>query len=226
MSRRPTLSELAWPMDDESRQQAQEWVNGVSAQVLEWTWRGFDRLHRSSLATVDINQPLEGLERDLARLHYIEINKLWAQETCGESAITPHHEYPENESRSPAPAKPPAYDIAFIWENARVVWPIEAKVVPSPSVLADYVGDVQKFVSGIAAPLSGEGAQIAYLLTGKPNDFFDNLSGKHHYTLTQSPEFKERPHRVTLHTRTQAPNLRLHHLAMFCGADKTQLVTK
>lgn len=223
MSRRPTLSELAWPMDDESRQQAQDWVKGVSAQVLEWTWQGFDRLHVGPLATVDINQPLEQLERDLARLHFREINKLWAQETAGESSITPHHEYPENETRSPAPAKPPAYDIAFVWENPRVVWPIEAKVVPAPGVLANYIGDVQKFVSGVAAPLTGEGAQIAYLLTGKPNDFFDNLSGKHNYSLLQAPAFPKRPHRVTSHARTPAPNLRLHHLAMFCGPDRTLL---
>jgi hypothetical protein len=43
-------------------------------------------------------------------------------------------------TRSAAPAKPPAYDIAFIWhDNPRVAWPIEAKVVPTPGTLAPGV---------------------------------------------------------------------------------------
>ena len=43
---------------------------------------------------------------------------------------------------------------------------IEAKVVCTPGSLADYLRDVNdKFISGVAAPLVGEGAMIAYTLT-------------------------------------------------------------
>lgn len=111
-------------MDDESRQQAQEWANGITSQVLDWTWRAFDMLRAGALGSVDLTQPLEQLERDLARHHFREINMLWAQETSGECAFTPHHEYPEHETRSTARAKPPAYDIAFVWNaNPRIACP-------------------------------------------------------------------------------------------------------
>ena len=216
---RPTLSELAWPMDDESRRQAEDWAAGVSIQVLDWTWRGFDAVRAGILASIDLTQPLEQLERDLARHHFQEINMLWARETGGECAFAPHHEYPELETRAPAPAKPPAYDIAFVWNaNRRIAWPVEAKVVPTPGTLADYLGDVKKFTDGIAAPLSGGGAQIAYLLTGTTDDFFNNLSARLSSPLQTVPEFSARPHRTSHHTRELSPELLLHHLTMHCSA--------
>ena len=204
-------------MDDDSRRQAQEWASGITSQVLDWTWRAFDLVRAGALGSVDFAQPLEQLERDLARHHFREINILWAQETGGECAFTPHHEYPELETRSPAPAKPPAYDIAFVWNaNPRIAWPVEAKVVPTPGTLADYLGDVKKFADGIAAPLSGVGAQIAYLLTGTIDDFFNNLSTRLALSLQTVPEFSARAHRVSSHARISSPALKLHHLAMHC----------
>jgi hypothetical protein len=189
-------------MDDESRQQAQEWANGITSQVLGWAWRAFDMVRSGALGSVDLTQPLEQLERDLARHHFVEILNLWKHETDGECAFTPHHEYPELETRSPAPAKPPAYDIAFVWNaNRRVAWPIEAKVVPTANTLADYLGDVKKFTDGIGAPLSGIGAQIAYLLAGATDDFFSNLRGRLSSPLQTLAEFSARAHRVSSHRR-------------------------
>lgn len=131
--------------------------------------------------------------------------------------IEPHHEYPELETRSPAPAKPPAYDIAFVWsENPRVAWPIEAKVLSSPNKLADYLGDVEKFTIGVAAPLTGEGAQIAYLLTGTADTFFANLSQRLSSPLLSISAFADRPHRCSTRTRKAAPELHLHHMVMVC----------
>src|SRR6267378_1812013 len=108
MTRRPTFSELRWPMDDDSLAQAQRWAEGATTQVLDWTWRGFDRLRKEHLTEVDFGQPIEQLERDLTSKHFIQINLRWAQETDGFSSIVPHHEFPEAETRPPAPGKPPA----------------------------------------------------------------------------------------------------------------------
>jgi hypothetical protein len=211
-------------MDDESRRQAADWAAGSSIQALEWTWRGFDALRANVLSRVDMTQPLEQLERDLTSFHFQAIQQLWARETEGYSSISPVPEWPEMETRSPAPAKPPAYDIAFVWnENKRVAWPIEAKVVPTTSTLAPYLGDTAKFVNGTAAPLVGEGAQVAYLLSGTTSDFFSNLSGKLASPLQPVAKFSNRPHRLSQHTRATAPNLRLHHLAMHCGPTREVL---
>ncbi len=218
------MSELRWPMDDDSRRQAEDWAAGVSFQVLEWTWRAFDALRANVLNHVDMSQPLEQLERDLTSKHFIEIQRIFGPETEGFSSILPHHEFPENESRPGGSGKPPASDISFVWyENQRVSWPIEAKVVPTPGTLAEYLGDTQKFVDGIAAPLVGEGAQIAYLLTGKTDIFFDNLSTRLPSPLKALPEFSDRAHRVSSHARTSLPELQLHHMAMYCSQQEAEI---
>ena len=214
---RPTLSEMAWPMDDESRRQAEDWADGVSSQVLDWTWRAFDALRANVLSRVNMSQPLEQLERDLTSKHFIEIQRLFGAETDGFSSIVPHHEFPENESRPGGSGKPPASDISFIWyDNQRVSWPIEAKIVPTPGTLAAYLADTQKFIDGIVAPFSGVGAQIAYLLTGKTDDFFHNLSLRLPVPLQAVTEFSTRAHRVSFHARTNFPDLHLHHMPMRC----------
>jgi hypothetical protein len=212
---RPTVSELVWPMDVESHQQAQEWAGAASLQVLDWTWRAFDALRTNVLNRIDLRQPLEQLERDLTSHHFREIQKLWTRETDGYSAFAPQHEWSEMATRSPAPAKPPANDIAFVWnDNQRVAWPIEAKVVSTVAALAKYLQDTAKFTNGKAAPFVGEGAQIAYLLSGLADSFFLNLSN--HFTLEVVNEFANRSHRCSRHKRTSAPALLLHHMAMLC----------
>ena len=211
-------------MDDESRRQAGDWAVGVSFQVLDWTWRAFDALRANVLNHVDMSEPLEQLERDLTSKHFVEIQRLFAAETDGYSAIIPHHEYPENESRPGSSGKPPASDISFIWyENQRVSWPIEAKVVPTPGTLAEYLGDTKKFVDGIAAPLVGEGAQITYVLSGKIDDFFYNLSTRLPSPLQALPEYSDRAHRVSSHARTSLPDLQLHHMAMYCCQQEAEV---
>lgn len=215
---RPTLSELQWPIDDESRQQANDWATSISIQALDWTWRAFDMLRENLLSRVDMKTQFDQLERDLTRNHFAEIQAIWAKETGGESSIEPHAEYPEMETRAPAPAKPPAYDIAFVWrQNRRVALPIEAKIVPTPATLAAYLGDTTKFEAGIAAPLVGHGAQIAYLLTGSTDEFFSNLSTKFTSLFDIISEFSDRAHRATQHSRVSATNLTLHHMAMHCA---------
>ena len=217
MTRRPTFSEMRWPMDEESAAQAERWAEDVSAQVIDWTWRGFDQLREQHLNQVDFSQPLEQVERDLTSKHFICITQLWAMETGGFSSISPHHEYPENETRPPAPGRPPAYDLAFVWvENQRVAWPIQAKVVQTPKAIAAYVGDVEKFLGGTAAPLTGRGGLIAYLLAGEPAEFFDELQAHVHAKLEIVPAFQARAHRLSHHQRNQAPPLCLHHMSMMC----------
>lgn len=211
------MSKLRWPMDEDSRRQAENWAAGITFQALDWTWRGFDALRENVLNEVDFNQPLDQLERDLTSKHFIEINRMFAAETEGLSSIIPHHEFPENESAPGGSGKPPASDICFIWyHNQRVSWPIEAKVLKTPGALADYLGDTAKFEKGIAAPLVGEGAQVAYLLSGTTHEFFTNLSTRITSLLQTVPEFSTRPHYASNHARISIPALKLHHLAMHC----------
>jgi hypothetical protein len=219
MTRRPTFGEQRWPTDAASIAQARRWADDVALQVLDWMWRSFDRLKTDQLSKVDLSQPLEQLERSLTSAHYIELAGLWAQETGGYSSISPSHEWPEMETRPTAPGKPPAYDFAFVFcENQRFAWPIEAKVVPTPRSVSEYLSDVAKFVSGIAAPLTGQGGVIAYLLSGNEVEFAGVVEGKLKLQLAvpSATVLLPRAHRVSHHKRTSAPQLQLHHLVMLC----------
>ena len=224
MNRRPTFSAFAWPDDPAEADLPIQWACGVATQVLDWTWRAFDAIQANHLMRVDLTQPPEQLERDLTRNHFVEIQILFALETEGYAALVPHHEFPEMESRTSASAKPPAYDLAFVsTANQRWAWPLEAKVVSAPNRLGEYLKDVNdKFVGGVAAPLVGEGAMIAYLLTNETTAVFENLENRLNQPLQMVPEFCERPHRVSRHLRTTAPELRLHHLLMECVPNPLQ----
>ncbi|MBN1360417.1 MAG: hypothetical protein JW993_07490 [Sedimentisphaerales bacterium] len=224
MSRRAAFREQAWPEDPVFKELALKWAEAVSEQVLDWVWRAFDALRIGPMAQVDLTRSAEQLERDLANLHFIEIQSLWRRETDGFSALSPGHEIPEFESRHSAQAKPPAHDLGFVHlENPRVIWPIEAKVVRKPCALSAYLTDVrEKFVAGIAAPFVDQGAMIGYLLAGTAREVFASLESELSQTLKHPSAFAARDHRTSFHGRDKSPfgralpDLLLHHLVMAC----------
>jgi hypothetical protein len=218
MTRRPTFSELVWPDGPDDHALAVKWAKTNARLILDWTWRAFDALSASHLSKIDLTQPLEQVERDLVRQHFIEIQILFAQETEGYAALVPHHEWPEMETRKSASAKPPAYDLAFVSTGARRwAWPIEAKVIPTPNTLSEYMKDVEgKFIEGVASPLIGDGAMIGYLLCREGKAFIASLEAKLGQPLNQFADFPNRTHRISKHIRTAQPCLTLHHMAMEC----------
>lgn len=220
MTRRTTFSAQRWPMDEQSLAQARSWARGVTTRVLDLTWRAFDVFLADDLQHVDLLQDLEQLERDLTSSHFAHILQLWKQEDDGFSSVFPHHEFPEQETRPGGSGKPPAYDLAFVYtENRRIAWPIEAKVLHSAGELAPYLSDVNKFVGGTAAPLTGHGGVIAYLLSGQALDLFAELQNRLQQNLLSPPEgspLTPRHHRMSQHVRAAAPTLQLHHMAMCC----------
>lgn len=224
MTRRFSFRELFWPDEPEFSEIGLAWADGAADRILDWTWRAFDELYANSIAQVNLNKPLDQLERDLTGLHFAEIQRLWAQETGGHSAFYPGHEIHEFESRSSAQAQPPTYDLGFVlYQNPRVIWPIEAKVVGKPTILAAYLGDVRgKFAAGIAAPFVGQAGMIGYLLTGSAHEVFAGLAVGLGQTLGLVPAFCTRGHRTSFHVRGSSPfgrdlpDLLLHHLIMNC----------
>lgn len=207
---------MLWPDEPADADLPVHWARDVAVQVLDWVWRGYDQTRDKHLSRVELTQPPEQLERNLTFLHFGEIQEIWARETEGFSSLRPGHEIPELESRSSPSAKPPAYDLGFTHtENQRWIWPVEAKVLPTSTALAEYLDDVRgKFGAGIAGPFVGEGGMIGYLLHGLPNDVFDKLARELGQLLLPVSEFSARQHRSTQHNRADAPSLRLHHLIM------------
>lgn len=216
MTGRRTFSSLAFAADMANPDLPVDWAGGAAIQILDWMWRSFDLLREKHLAGVDLTQPLDQLERDLTRNHFVELQLLFYAETEGLASIQPQREWDEFESLSSAQAKPPAYDFAFIHvDHRRWAWPIEAKVLPTAATMADYLKDVrEKFAEGVAAPRVGEGGMIGYLLSGLPEAFLANLESALAQMLELVTEFHTRPHRASRHARDKAPPLRLHHMVM------------
>jgi hypothetical protein len=215
--KRRTFNSLAFPTDADNRNLPVEWAAGASRQILDVAWKSFERLKSNRLCHIDLTQKIEQLERAITQSHYLEIHAVLNERDNGFSSFVPVHEFDEFESLTSAGAKPPSNDIGFVHiSHYRWVWPIEAKIVPTVNTLAEYLTDVEKFRDGIAAPLVGEGAVIGYLLTGQPVDFFANLIKKLS-PLQDVDGFPSDRHRCSMHSRSPAPNLRLHHLAMSCN---------
>ncbi len=218
MSTRRTLSSLAFPNDASNPDLPVEWARGVAIQILRWILASFDRMKTGCLSQIDFGLHLDQLERSLTQLHYVELQLVMREQTQGYCSFVAIHECDEFESLKSAKAKPPAHDFGFVHvEHRRWIWPIEAKVLPSPSDLSEYLKDVrEKFETGIAAPLTGEGAMLGYLLSGDSEAVFVHLHDRLSIEMLVVPEFADRPHRMTMHARSGFPLLRLHHLLMSC----------
>jgi hypothetical protein len=91
MNRRPTASELAFPLDEASLATANEWAEDGMTMMLEWTWQAWDALRANGLMRINFQQPLEELERDLTSNHALRITEIHARETGGYGEVTPQH---------------------------------------------------------------------------------------------------------------------------------------
>lgn len=214
---RPTFPEITWPLDEAAIEVAENWAHAASELFIEWLWRSFHTLLEEAPVLREPSPDFEAFERSLTNHHFIYLSRLVGKETAGFATFTVHHEMPELESRKAAPAMPPAYDIAFVWnENPRVAWPVEAKVLPTPRTLAPYLGDTHKLTTS-GAPFCGAAAQIAYLCSGDADVFFENLSNKINFATVLASTNTNRPQHISYHPRLKKPTLKIHHLLMSLG---------
>src|SRR6185437_8212522 len=102
-------------------------------------WKGYDRLVHDPAKLKAVQDATDDLERGITQLLELEIHEVLS----GEEPFDVQHGVPEGESRQPPPARPPEYDIAFIMNgNIRIMWPIEAKIMPPDRPLSGYINTV------------------------------------------------------------------------------------
>ena len=222
MSRRRSLGQILWPHDEQARQIAIEWAKAIVEQALGLVWCGFDHMQQNELSValeLDEDRP-EQLERELTQWHAQAVLLVWARAGGGYTSFVPGHELHEVASRKGGKAMPPSNDMGFTHRRyKRWILPVEAKVLPSAKALAEYLEDVNlKYVGGVAAPIVGEGGMIGYLLAGSADDVFDGLTARLGQRLRRLERFEERAHRTSSHVRTNAPQLRIHHMVMSCAS--------
>jgi hypothetical protein len=219
---RKTVGELLWPNPVEFIASLDGAKDLASVQLLELIWKGYDLL-AEELAKIDFSAPFDDLERELSQLLEKRIHEVMSG---FEPFVIQHSPY-ERETRRPAPAQPPQYDLAFILRaNERVMWPLEAKILPR--ALAQYVEDVQsEYLTCRYGPFSTEGGMLGYVLSGEIEDHFSAIAAQIPAVLVGHPAFVSRPHRVSDHTRTVPPGrsypaaFRIHHL-LFAFANPTK----
>lgn len=218
MKKRRTILETLRPKPVEFGALARRWQADYSVRMLSWLWSAYDRLAGEILVLVDWDQAEDDLERSITELLEIRIRDCMPV-YC---PVYVQHEPKERETRRPAPAQPKEYDIAFVLrENERTMWPLEAKLLRNDSRIANYVHDIQnEFLTCSYAPFSSEAGMLGYLLTGDADTALDNIAAALGVPLTQHPEFPDRSHRISEHTRNCPPNrtclpgFRCQHLMM------------
>lgn len=174
---------------------AGRWCANQSALLLTFVWKGYDLLLAKLPAGID--------SRDLER-SITQSLELWIRRAMtGDEPFDIQHGPYERETMKARPAQPPQYDLAFVYLAAeQIMWPLEAKVLETDGTVGEYVKEVNnEFLTCRYAPFSGEGAMLAYLLSGNPKNVFANLATKIPCRLTAHQEFLHRPHMMSEHQR-------------------------
>jgi len=181
-------------------------------------WQGYDTLRDGVLEEVDVSEADEDLERTVTQLLEPRIRLAMS----GDEPFDIQHGSYEEESRQPAPAQPPEYDIAFVLRaNPRIMWPLEAKVIRSKGNVAPYVREIKdNYLTCRYAPFSREGAMLGYLLVADTGAVFKSIAESVPCTLKSVSSFKSRAHKFSSHSRTvpagknYPARFKCHHLLM------------
>lgn len=170
------------------------WAENAESALLGYVWSGYDRMvaARPMIDTRDlersITQHLEAMIRDVM--------------SGDEPYFIQHNSYERETMREP-PAQPPAYDLAFVFRaDPRVMWPLEAKVLNTPTALADYLSDLRnEYMTCRYAPFSPSGAMLGYLLQGSGKDALDNISCRLGLSLSRLDALRDRSCAASTHDR-------------------------
>ncbi|OLD94313.1 MAG: hypothetical protein AUI36_46555, partial [Cyanobacteria bacterium 13_1_40CM_2_61_4] len=199
VTRRPSYLERRWPESDDFIRLAVKWGENASAQLLTYVWVAYDALAAEVFAVDPPTGDDESLERSITQLLEPRIR---AAMTGWEPFQVQHGPY-EYETRSRAPAQPPAYDIAFfLVARPRLMWPLEAKVLRTDRAVALYVAAVRnEFLTCRSSPFSSQAGMLGYLVAGNPQRAFAAIERATRYRLAAHPHFHDRPHRISDHVR-------------------------
>ena len=194
-----TYSEKRWPDTPEFNSVLRSWKVAGSIILLRLVWKGYDSFYKEVLSKLDCSQDDKDLERNITQLLEPKIRRAMN----GFEPFDVQHGPYEHETRQPAPAQPPQYDIAFVLRaNPRVMWPLEAKVLRTDGYIKNYVDEIENnFLTCRYAPFSNEAAMLGYLLSGDCNKAFDNIKSKTGWDLKNHPNFAVRAQKVSRHKR-------------------------
>jgi hypothetical protein len=197
---------------------AEAWLPDASRIIVDAIWSGYVKLTQDARLVSSVQMATDDLERGITQRLEIAIR----DGLTGDEPFDVQHGVPEGESRRPAPARPPEYDIAFIhFGNWRVMWPLEAKVMPPDRPLSEYVAAVnERYLTCQYAPFCGEGGMVGYALKDAADELFTSIEEALGTALATANPATARSHRMSRHIRDvpigkpYPRNFLLHHMIM------------
>jgi hypothetical protein len=203
---------------------AEGWCEDASNVILDSIWTGYDRMVGDSKLVAKLHDATDDLERGITSLLELAIH----ESLSGDEPFDVQHGVPEGESRKPPPARPREYDIAFVMNgNGRIMWPLEAKVMPPDRPLKEYVDTVEhRYLTCEYAPFVNAGAMGGYVLRAEGGDTLAAIEASLKCSFHVPPRWASRHHRISEHTRDVPPGkpypktFHCHHLMMVFAKPK------
>jgi hypothetical protein len=218
-TRGKTVPESLYPQPPEELVRlADLWTADASDLILRAIWSGYERLRNDHRLLHALNDATDDLERGITQLLELAIR----EELTGLEPFDVQHGVPEGESRKDPPARPREYDIAFIhYGNIRIMWPLEAKVMPPERKLTEYTDTLaERYLTCEYAPFVASGCMAGYVLSGDAAQLFADIADVLGVPLLSLPKSSWKNHRISDHVR-QVPagrqypaRFRCHHLMM------------
>lgn len=200
---RQTYLERRWPDTPMFQNIALQWCAGQSRRLLDLIWRGYDLLFANDLHKVDFDADDEAREESLNFLLTLRIDQCKGNAPFGVA-----HQPPEQTKRKRGRGRSPQPDIGFVlYEYPRTVWPMEGKVLMHDDDVTAYIAEIDtNFVKARYATFSSEGAMLGYLVSGDAETVLSHINDDLGIALRNHPHFRERPHKLSGHTRINLPH--------------------
>jgi hypothetical protein len=219
MNSRPTPLQANYPVPEDFVAMARRWRPDAIEIMMGYVWQGFDTLLEKE--NFELGKAEESLERDIS---FVVCQKI-RDAIDGKPPYYLEHLPPENERRVSAQAAPPTPDLGFVWiHNPRAIFPLEAKILSTDRKVGKYVKEIKdNFLTGRYASFSSEAAMLGYLLKGKAERAFENISSRLNCTLKRYPPYQKRNHRFSRHRRNEngtgssRKDFMCHHIIILFG---------
>jgi hypothetical protein len=221
MKRRLTPVQANYPVPDDFVTLARQWRSDAIDILLQYIWKGSDRLRGEDF---DVTDSDENLEDEITFAVHCRI-----QDTMPRLSPFCLVHQPRERERRRKKGQPPTSDIGFRLRggNIRSHFTVEAKLIRTEGAVSRYINEIRdNLLTGRYSMLSSEAVMLGYLLSGSPDVTFEAIATSLASELKMHPKFSSRSQRYSDHNRTventPTSRFRCHHLLItFAVAAKT-----
>jgi hypothetical protein len=219
--------EVRYPASDQQLVRlAAMWCPAATKQIIEAIWAGLFLLRAELGEGVDLTSAEDNLERQLT----LQLTSRIRNSLTGDEPYMVEHQVSEEATRKTPPAQPPTPDIGFIfYEQPRLIWSVEGKVLKSESSVSEYINDLQEnFLTCRYSPYSPEAAMLGFLFAGRPANAINEICAMLETPADTVIADRDRGYHRTEHARYSPPGRSFarrficHHLVFRMSSSENQ----